>query len=461
MLLRLVIVAATLGTWITVIAQEPEQREPAEDQPPGVSTAASARPRVDQNEARPTSVSGARLSLVIQADPFEDRRTIEDKIKTFVLPHIEPGSKARVEVLTIDQSTFDALTNLIKHGPMAGRVTGTDLSITPFTREGSTWQITTGDPDLRLMKLKLTTRNVAGKETSREHEVEVKSRLDAPLRFYGAGTYLLKLSSDEIPASCTLTLKPAKGDFFERTIDWPKTDSFFLVRLENFGSDSQRLFQALQDPKIVGERFKVVSNIEPISLVQADLRLFPPPIPTRWKDKLTFQMGIPAPPESLADRVWALFPLTAQQKEAELDTLRQEINEKSYTVVPNYIRRRAVMAAQEAQLTHDAPPRWFELTRAVGSTDFTRDFKLKDVEAWKRSGPMAECWRIVVYEFGEGEKARPTRVLNPGTKTPVYYVAEEVHEFITGLPSKEGGDTPAPRPAHAPGAQPETNREPR
>ena len=96
MLLRLVIVAATLGTGITVIAQEPERREPSEDQLPGVSTGASARPRVDKNEAKPPS----RLSLVIQADLFEDGRNIEDKIKNFVLPKIEPtGSKARVEVL--------------------------------------------------------------------------------------------------------------------------------------------------------------------------------------------------------------------------------------------------------------------------------------------------------------------------------------------------------------------------
>ena len=64
---------------------------------------------------------------------------------------------------------------------------------------------------------------------------------------------------------------------------------------------------------------------------------------------------------------------------------------------------------------------------------------------------MAECWRIVVYQFGEGEKARPTRVLHPGTKAPVYYVDEEVREFIAGLPGKEGEDTHAPRPAaHAP-----------
>ena len=449
MLLRLVIVAATLGTGITVIAQEPERREPSEDQLPGVSTGASARPRVDKNEAKPPS----RLSLVIQADLFEDGRNIEDKIKNFVLPKIEPtGSKARVEVLRIDQSTYDALANLIKHGPLVGRVTGADLSITPFTREGSIWQIETGDPDLRLMKLKLTTRNADGKETSRELEVEVKSRLDAPLRFYGAGIYLLKLSSDEIPASCTLTLKPAKGDFFERTMAWPKTDSFFLVQLENFESDLQRLFQALQDPKIVGEKFKVVGDIEPISLVRADLRLFAGDISTGWKDRLTFQMGIPAPTESSADRVWALFPLTAEQKNIELEALRKKVTDNSYTVVPNYIRKSAVMADQEAQLTHDAPPRWFELTsKAVGATGFTRDFKLKDVEAWKRSGPMAECWRIVVYEFGEGEKARPTRVLHPGTKAPVYYVDEEVREFIAGLPGKEGEDTHAPRPAaHAP-----------
>jgi hypothetical protein len=86
----------------------------------------------------------------------------------------------------------------------------------------------------------------------------------------------------------------------------------------------------------------------------------------------------------------------------------------------------------------DAEPRWYELTGGE-EKPFTGKFLLESIAEWKAKDRLPECHWLVVYEFGDGERARPNPVLKErivdGVREtfPVLAFDEEVPEWPTGI----------------------------
>jgi hypothetical protein len=175
------------------------------------------------------------------------------------------------------------------------------------------------------------------------------------------------------------------------------------------------LFEKLKDPTVVGTPFKAIEKPEMVSIILANM--YEEPIGDRYlADSNTYEVNFERPGGIEPSRVWLLFPLTAQERDQNLQAIRGELKDDIYVKLSGLIHRNAVLASDEAQKLAPgaSKPTWFEIPWNKDKSLFHRSFKLDSKDNWKR-GDGTGVFGLLVYSFGTED--RPYRV--NGTYTPV------------------------------------------
>ncbi|QDV36296.1 hypothetical protein [Tautonia plasticadhaerens] len=448
----LIALVVAAGVCPAAPGQEPEpEPKAAESAGDGGSPGVRAVVRDDPGQAEAPRPSN--LYMVVRTESFQDSRELEDKIR--LAAEAIGDTQARPEARPISRVTYEELKKILDPGAPgnpfegdSGRAVarGGDVIITPYVGDDSTWEINTGDPDLRLLKLELLAGD--GGSPPKIYETAPKNEVGAPLSYYKPGLYLLRLESNSPPKSATLTLQHAKEEGTRTSsLSWPVSDRYFIVSITDFASDPRRLTETLKDASIMGTPYSTVSPVTTTSLLLADLRPEAGGTGVGWTSNV-MTVNIPNPEGIVTSRVWALFPLTREQRDKALRDLEEKVLAESYTVVPKHIRSQSVSASpvdpsdpskgfEPYPIRPQSEPKWYEL--AGNGKTFTGKFAVEDIPGWKEKDRLPECYWLLVYEFGDGDRARPNRVRKELTvdgtteEVQVYAYDQEVSDWPTGI----------------------------
>lgn len=261
---------------------------------------------------------------------------------------------------------------------------------------------------------------------------------DPPLTMLYPTLYSLRLQRDETPIRYKAQLSPRSKDEKAWETGWqnfPSTgDRFYLIVLNNFNGDKQRLFDFIQNkhPEQKDDSSKIlanpVTNIEEareMSLVFAAWGMRSVRRGSGFNG-FNHTPEIDVPEGSVASHVWIRFPLTKAQYEADLKKYQ---GMDSVTIMKEIKKDGPTKAGFRAVLSPDSKPAWVEMEamKDTGNRRFTRAIELKDVAKLQDLYP--NMYRLVVWETGN----QAILIENPTTKRLVSVLGEEVAEWPQGI----------------------------
>jgi len=347
-----------------------------------------------------------RMLRRLDSEPDTDEITGKDK----------KGGKEKEEVRVTMRPSLDEANNwLVRvHYPEDGHLTKLDVG---FGKEG-----------------KAKTRSYTPKNLDKDAE--------APLVLTLARTYVLRLAKDknvgkeDVPSTFAATVDRTKSKGDKKVTATGSVDSgprYFMVTFVNFDGELEKLFDAIKDPKKVGNPVEDAKADERLSLVFAS-----------WHRRLPgseeFDGFIHKPrfarlPNRNVVRVWILFPLTKAEAEKRLADYRKITD--SEKLVRKIRDEMPVRGSDPVTVGASTKAKWIELPDASGKKPdgtpkldyFSRDLPLQNFRDLQKMYP--DAYRLVVYEF-EPDGGPPDvgveaiEVLDPVTKRGVYVFSQAV-----------------------------------
>jgi hypothetical protein len=226
----------------------------------------------------------------------------------------------------------------------------------------------------------------------------------SPLVLTVPGRYAFTPEANDVPKTFLADVSELGKSDTPLRGEWPKADKCFIVTLRNFQGDRKRLFDTIQDGKLVANPLRNVKLGNDLVFAFASLNS---EAAKRKQPKINQNneliVTLETLPERNPKRVWFYFPLDEKQVTAARDKFRR-VGEKA---LPEEIRKsKPVRIDQLAKLGPADEPRWFELTDPSPTADvppreFERKIKLSGLPDLARKYPR--LWGLVVYEFDVGK----------------------------------------------------------
>jgi len=355
-----------------------------------------------------------RLTMVARAQPQLTQSELVAKLTDALKASLAQFSTEAggVRVYPIGPSSYAAIEALVKDttGPSTGDLKEL-VRIQPFVEEGGIWQVELPDPLAYVDSLTLVSKSAEGKEEIVELKPQPRSDPDWSLCFHSPGRWLLRLRDGRQPVSYKVVLKKDGGQTEVKEGKWQEGERYWILTVRGYVGNESALFEKLKDPKVVGTPFKAIERPEMVSIILADMmetmiqeeEVYRP-------DTNTYEVTYPRPPGIEPNRVWLHFPLTEAERDSLLKEIRTELKEDTYVNLGGLIRKKGVTTDKSLPLVPGASEAaWFELPWSDADKNFRRSFPLEPQEKWK-SRDGEPVYGLLVYEFGEGDVARPYRV---------------------------------------------------
>lgn len=461
----LAVTTGLLGAGAFVVAQpgQPPDETTTRPRPAAAGQPPTGRASSDGRNIN-IQLGNSKRTLYILID-VKNNRTIGQ-----ILDTLEIGATKTVPPCTFDKPIsyrplppafvrqFGALTGTVQ----ANQQVAANESNTHFTEvsyEPPVWQIDV-DPNKRIESLEV--KYQSGKSAT--FKPDVTGARDAPLTLLFRGRYALRLDDKEVPESYSMTLRNTfSGDTSPQTESskpWPQGERSYLIALTNFKGDYQQLFKVIRrqrgGPNFVASPFDYVNLDQELTFSQVTLGGTPPRRGVSYDNLLhRYTPTVDALSGETVARVWMKFPLTAEEAQAELATLRAL--KDPYKSLPEQIRQENPSWAASKQMPvvaggTELKPRWYELPDVASpprGESFRRTIQLRNLRELQKKYPKA--YRLLVWEFDDGTNRRAIffKVTDAATKKEqeVYALGEEIEDgwqkvLVTG-PGGEGADAPA------------------
>jgi hypothetical protein len=218
------------------------------------------------------------------------------------------------------------------------------------------------------------------------------------------GSYALHLQGHDVPQKCTAKLLDFNGEL-TLTANWPSQGKAYLLILQDFEGDLNKLFTVVQNPDDVGN---------PIQLLSLDQHLFAVASVGLETETTSFIRGntltVVAP--DLKTRrvrhVWVYLPIKEEDIDKEIERwLKHESVKNVPRDLPILIEKNLVRLDpnDKARINKDSinQPKWWETARE-GTDRFTRVFLLEDIPVLVNNLPSMWMLTVWVFEDSNGNK---------------------------------------------------------
>lgn len=362
----------------------------------------------------PVTAPDTTVYLVLRTGPKESEEGILETLKQGIEksgarisgePTIKSVSPAFLE-------EFEALVDRASSGPVVAAADGASIRLLPS--RNAVYEVKLA-PTQVLKKFKVAYQKGGEKEYS-----PAAPGGKSPLVLTVPGRYAFTPEPGDTPLSFAADVAELGKKDTAIQGKWPQVDKCFVVTLRNFQGDRKRLFDTVQDGKLVANPLKNVKLESDLVFAFASLNSEAAKRkPPRINQNNELIVTLETLPERNPKRVWFYFPLDDKGVTAARDKFRA-VGEKA---LPAEVRKSAVPATAAAQVGPGDAPKWYELTdpNPVAGTpprEFERRIKLTGLAGLSEKYP--KLWGLVVYEFDDGTpqaikvedlKGDPTAVL--------------------------------------------------
>ena len=267
------------------------------------------------------SIEAAPVHFVSELGEDVDVEELESK---FVRAMQEMGSTcdaSDVNIKAIDYGHYKYLSSLINHfteRPLKGSVT-----ILPSDFDDTKWKLRFADENMDIVSLAID-----GKPERLVIEGDaVGSKGDSQKQLWlrAAGEYNLSLPMGFVPSAFKIeAVNLETGETEEIIGDWPKQGRYCLIKItDNCIDDTQELRDILEDEDKIGEPLRLSDVQEPVQLFHAAIGDTQGKLGVAWDEK-TLRMTISKPQGRNPTRVWMMFPITLDESNARLETLKND-----------------------------------------------------------------------------------------------------------------------------------------
>ncbi len=218
------------------------------------------------------------------------------------------------------------------------------------------------------------------------------------------GSYALHLQANDVPQKCTAKLLDSMGEHI-LTTEWPAQSKAYLLILQDFEGDLNKLFAVVQNPDDVGN---------PIQLLSLDQHLFAVASvgletePTSFIRGNTLTVVAPDLKTRRVRHVWVYLPIKEEEVDKEIERWLKHESVKNVTrELPILIEKNLVRLDpnRSAIINKDSinQPKWWETARE-GNDRFTRVFFLEDIPELVDRLPSMWMLTVWVFEDSNGNK---------------------------------------------------------
>jgi hypothetical protein len=216
------------------------------------------------------------------------------------------------------------------------------------------------------------------------------------------GSYALRLQGDDVPKKCTAKLLDGKGELI-LTADWPAQGKAYLLILQDFEGDLNKLFSVVQNPDVVGN---------PIQLLSLDQHLFAVASVGLETESTSFIRGntltVVAPDLKTrrVKHVWVYLPIREEEVDKEIERwLKHESVKNVSRDLPILIEKNLVRLKHTAKINRNSinQPKWWETARE-GNDRFIRAFLLEDIPELVDRLPSMWMLSVWIFEDSDGNK---------------------------------------------------------
>ena len=210
-----------------------------------------------------------------------------------------------------------------------------------------------------LAKLEIVYEDAPGKPVA----LVPTTKRDDPLTLTQFGSYVLKPPVDRQPIKYTASIrKLGARTFTQVTDDWPRSDNFYLIRLNGFRGDRKALTDTIKDPKKVPNALDSFEIKTDVTLAMGEAKSSEDLLEEVELDGNKLYVKTPMLKRGNARRAYMLFPLTEKQFEEQLPVLRK-LGEEG---LPDHIRKSLIGPQDMATITAKSEPAWYELPLVAG-----------------------------------------------------------------------------------------------
>jgi hypothetical protein len=277
-----------------------------------------------------------------------------------------------------------------------------------------------------LKKLTVVYKNAEGTEVTKEYAPAAPQE-NGPLTLIVPGSYALKLEPkhEAVSYEAEVVELGEKPETVKNA--WPKTDRFYVITMNNFVGNRERLFRTLQDKDLVPNPLDSIRLGNDLVFVFANLEATGARPGGLFSENNLILSAVP-PLNRRVARGWMLFPLTETAKKERLTELQKIKNEEKLV---QEIRKSAIRANEALEIGPDTKPQWIEIL-VEDNGQFRRLRPLKEFKGMLDKFPTA--WALLVWEFDDGRPAAITIKLANGDETLVQEL--EINKWANALQEK-------------------------
>ena len=214
---------------------------------------------------------------------------------------------------------------------------------------------------------------------------------------------------------------------------WPRQGRYCLIKIaDNCVDDTQKLRDILQDKTKMAEPLRLSDVQEPVQLFHAAIgETEGPVVGAIWANK-TLRMSIPQPQGRDPKRVWIMFPVTHEEAQARIKTLKNADGSfKKGNEVAEIIQRQGVI---QRSSFYEGASQYITSKKVKTAGMKCRRIWLVIKKCMRQSGNliirMIRYWkgrdhRLYVFEFEYGGDTEVVSVTHPITAKKVRAVDEE------------------------------------
>ena len=277
-----------------------------------------------------------------------------------------------------------------------------------------------------LKKLTMTYKNAEGTEITKEY-TPASPQDNGPLTLIVPGSYALKLEPKLDPISYEAEVVEL-GEKPETLKDkWPLSDRYYVITMNNFVGNRDRLFKTLQDKDLVPNPLDSIRLGNDLVFVFANLEATGARSGELFSENNLILSAVP-PLNRRVARGWMLFPLTEAGKKEKLAELQKIKNEEKLV---QEIRKDALRADKNTDIGPDSKAQWIEIP-VTDNGQFRRLLPLHEFRGVLEKFPTA--WALLVWEFDDGRPAAITIKLANGEETLVQEM--EINKWAAALKEK-------------------------
>ena len=333
-----------------------------------------------------------------------------------------------IDVQIIDYGQYKQFANLINHfstRPLEGSVT-----IVPSDFDDTKWKLRFADENIDVVSLAI--KGAPEDLIFEGQDIGGKGDSGKPLWLRVGGEYNLSLPAGFAPKSYVIkAINVETGEDEKIPGKWPQKGRYCLIKIsDNCVDDTKALRDILQDKSKIGEPLRLSDVQEPVQLFHAAIGETEGVTGVIWDGK-NLRMSIPQPQGRDPKRVWIMFPVTQEESQDRINSLKNSNGAfKKGEEVARIIQQQGVIriplnpGTNPLYKVQKGKNGWYEMPENnVGNQEVYEAI-------WEFDNPKDPYWmgrdhRLYVFEFEYGGDTEIVSVTHPISSKKVRAVDEE------------------------------------